>query len=109
MTDELNISRKEARRKERQELYQSKRWKECREYMMKTHPLCQDCLKEGRIVPAEEVHHIRSPFAPGLTEEEKYRRAFEVANLVCLCKECHIKRHHKDELTIQDKLKIYAD
>lgn len=101
-------SKKEERRKERQELYGSKRWKECREYMKMKYPLCQDCLKVGKVTPMEEVHHIKSPFAPHITEEEKYRRAFDESNLVCLCKECHWRRHHPEGL-IQDKIKKYED
>ena len=96
------------RTKERQALYQSKRWKDLRMYMVQKYPLCQDCLKEGRITPTEEVHHIKSPFARNISEEEKARRAYDEDNLVALCRECHIKRHHP-EGTIQDKLKKYEN
>ncbi len=108
MEDNLTVNKKLQRYRERQELYGSKRWKECREYMKMKYPLCQDCLKAGKITPMEEVHHIKSPFVKGISEEEKYRRAYDESNLVCLCKECHIKRHHP-ELTIQEKLKKYED
>ena len=99
---------KEERRIERQQIYNTTKWKNLRDYMKMTYPLCQDCLKQGIIKAAEEVHHIKSPFVKGLTEDEVYRRAYSVENLVCLCRECHIKRHHP-EGTIQDKLKKYAD
>lgn len=99
---------KDARRKERQQLYQSKQWKEIRIYMVQKYPLCQDCLKKGKITATTEVHHLKSPFAPGLTEEEKYRRAYDESNLVCLCRDCHIHRHHP-EGTIQDKIRKYSD
>lgn len=98
----------DARHKERQALYQSKRWKDLREYMVMTHPLCEDCLKEGRITATTEIHHIKSPFQRGLSEEEKARRAYDEDNLVALCRDCHIKRHHPDG-TIQDKLLKYSD
>ena len=65
-------------------------------------------MKEGRITPTTEIHHIKSPFAKGITEEEKAKRAYDENNLVALCRDCHIKRHHP-EGTIQDKLKKYAD
>lgn len=100
---------KEERRKERQSIYNTKRWKDLRAYMVQTYPLCQDCLKEGRLTPTEEIHHLKSPFAKGLTLEEKEKRAYDVDNLVALCKECHIKRHHKDELTMIDKIKKYSE
>lgn len=96
------------RHKERQAVYQSRMWKEVRLYMVQKYPLCQDCLKEGRITATEEVHHIRSPFVKGLTDEEKYRRAYDESNLVCLCKECHWRRHHPEGI-IQDKLKKYSE
>lgn len=99
----------DARKKERQEIYQSKRWKEVRKEYYQAHPLCERCLKEGRITPAHDIHHRLSPFAKGLTPEEKYRRAFDWSNLMALCVDCHIKEHHKDELTMKDKLDKYRD
>ena len=98
-----------ARNKERQMLYQSKRWKSLREYMVQTHPLCEKCLQEGKITPTQDVHHRLSPFQKGITEEEKERRAFDEKNLMCLCRDCHIKEHHKGELTIKEKLEKYKD
>lgn len=107
MTDE-ELSRREERHRERQLVYNTKQWKELRRYMVMKYPLCQDCLKEGKITPTEEVHHLKSPFRRGLSPEEKYRLAYDENNLVCLCRECHIKRHHP-ELLIQEKLQKYAD
>lgn len=94
---------------ERQEIYQSKRWKELRKYMVQKYPLCQMCLKEGRITPTQEVHHKLSPFQKGITQEEKERRAYDENNLMCLCQSCHIKIHHDGELTMKDKLEKYKD
>jgi len=105
---EEDLTRKEKRRKERQGVYQTKAWRELRDYMRMKYPLCQDCLKEGKITPMEEVHHIKSPFVNGISEEEKYKRAYDESNLVCLCRECHQRRHHPEGL-IQDKLKKYED
>ena len=96
------------RHKERQALYQSKRWKDLREYMVMTHPLCEDCLEEGRITPTEDIHHVLSPFQRGISEEEKAKRAYDENNLVALCRECHIKRHHPNG-TIKDLLDKYKD
>lgn len=97
------------RHKERQELYQSKRWKELRKYMVQKYPLCQMCLKEGRITPTQEVHHKLSPFQKGITQEEKERRAYDENNLMCLCQDCHIKIHHDGELTMKDKIIKYSE
>ena len=84
-----NINR---RNKKWQKYYGDKRWKQLREWQIRTHPLCQDCLFEGRSVPAEEVHHIR-PFGDGKTEEEKIELLLSPLNIVSLCKKCHDKRH----------------
>lgn len=100
------MRKKEDRKKERQKVYNSSRWKSIREYMKQTYPLCQDCLKNGKVTPMEEVHHIESPFKRGLSQEEKEKRAYSLDNLVCLCKQCHINRHHP-EGTIIDKLRKY--
>ena len=99
----------DVRHKERQELYQSRQWKDLRKKLQMERPLCENCLKKGIIKPMEECHHVLSPFQKGITEEEKYRRAFDEKNILCLCKDCHIKEHHKDELTIKEKLIKYQD
>ena len=80
------------RNKKWQKYYGDKRWKQLREWQIRTHPLCQDCLFEGRSVPAEEVHHIRA-FGDGKTEEEKWSLLLDPLNTVSLCKKCHSKRH----------------
>ena len=80
------------RNKKWQKYYGDKRWKQLREWQIRTHPLCQDCLFEGRSVPAEEVHHIR-PYGDGKTEEEKWSLLLDPSNVVSLCKKCHDKRH----------------
>ena len=33
-------------------------WKRIRDHYAAVHPLCEMCLKEGRLTPVEEVHHI---------------------------------------------------
>lgn len=52
--------------------------------------LCVDCLKKNRITSAEEVHHIVE-----LTQDNINNPAIalNLDNLVCLCRECHQKRH----------------
>ena len=50
------------------------------------HPLCEMCLKEGRLTPVEEVHHI-VPLSQGGTHRND--------NLMSLCQSCHTKLHHE--------------
>lgn len=57
-------------------------WKKIRARFLLRHPLCEQCLREGRLTPAEEVHHIL-PLASGGTNDE--------GNLMALCKSCHSK------------------
>ena len=55
-------------------------WKRIRDRYIKAHPLCEECEKEGRLTPAEEVHHI-IPLSKGGGNEN--------SNLMSLCKSCH--------------------
>ncbi len=59
-------------------------WRRVRARYVAKHPLCERCLKEGRITPVEEVHHI-IPVNRGGTNAE--------SNLMSLCKSCHNKIH----------------
>lgn len=60
-------------------------WKRIRDHYAAVHPLCEMCLKEGRLTPVEEVHHI-VPISQGGTHARD--------NLMSLCRSCHTKIHH---------------
>ena len=47
---------------------------------------CQDCRARGLYAPAEQVHHVRPLLRSPLL-------AIDQSNLVCLCEECHERRH----------------
>ena len=55
-------------------------WRRIRARYIQAHPLCEQCKSEGRLTPAEEVHHIL-PLADGGTHD--------AGNLMALCKSCH--------------------
>ena len=55
-------------------------WKRIRDRYAAAHPLCERCLKAGRMTPLEEVHHIL-PVSRGGTHDE--------SNLISLCRSCH--------------------
>ena len=57
-----------------------KAWKKIRDRHMAQYPLCEMCKKQGRLTPAEEVHHIK-PLSIGGTNDG--------GNLMSLCKVCH--------------------
>lgn len=59
-------------------------WKRIRDRYAAEHPLCEMCLKEGRLTPVEEVHHI-IPVSQGGTHDR--------SNLMSLCQSCHTKIH----------------
>lgn len=61
-------------------------WRKIRSRYVHKHPLCEECLKHGKCVPVEEVHHI-IPISEGGTNDE--------SNLMSLCRSCHEKIHDK--------------
>ena len=74
-------------KRERDQFYTGKRWRELREYWLRQQPLCQRCLNQGRVKPAHVVHHkVERLDDPSL--------AYDVENLESLCLSCHA-RHHK--------------
>jgi 5-methylcytosine-specific restriction protein A len=60
-------------------------WKRIRDRYASEHPLCELCLKEGRLTLMDEVHHILPVSQGGRHNQE---------NLMSLCRSCHTKLHH---------------
>lgn len=104
----MDISRREQRRKERHKIYNSKEWKLIRDTVIREHPLCSDCLKQQKITPAEEVHHIVSFMKYPESDPRRKEYAYNKSNLVALCRTCHILRHHP-ELRLIDKYGSYEE
>ena len=73
-----------------QKVYQSSRWRLLRSAKFHECPLCEVCLKVGKVTPTDEIHHI-IPFYNGVEVQEWL--AFDYDNLVSLCIECHKKAH----------------
>lgn len=59
-------------------------WRKIRAAYVKAHPLCEECLKIGKMTPVEEVHHVIPLSAGGTNRWE---------NLMSLCQSCHTKKH----------------
>ncbi|WP_090411891.1 HNH endonuclease [Eubacterium callanderi] len=55
-------------------------WKRIRDRYIAAHPLCEKCKRQGKLTPANEVHHIL-PLARGGTHDR--------SNLMALCTPCH--------------------
>lgn len=56
------------------------KWRKLRARFLNAHPLCEQCLLQGRYTLATEVHHIK-PLTDGGTND--------LSNLMALCKPCH--------------------
>jgi len=55
-------------------------WRKVRFRYITAHPICEECLKNNKLIPALEVHHI-IPLSKGGTHDNE--------NLLSLCKSCH--------------------
>lgn len=74
--------------------YNTKQWKNLRNYYIRRNPLCEICLSKGIVKEANEVHHIQ-PFLDGKTDEERWKLLTDEDNLMSLCYECHDEIHRK--------------
>lgn len=81
-------------RKERQKIYQSKRWQQLRRLKLSENPLCEVCQDNGAITPAVDVHH-RVSFMSQHDKAERNRLAFDIDNLQSLCRACHQYQHNQ--------------
>lgn len=95
-------------RKLRQQAYQNTTWRKLRDTFMKEHPICERCLAKGKITPATDVHHIKSPFRNG---EVNYSLLLDDKNLMSLCRECHgdIHASQQGHVSAEDVLKQLDD
>jgi len=69
-------------RKADKAFYKSRAWRACRAAILAEFPLCAQCDREGRLTPAEHVHHLQE-------RKERPELAFEASNLESLCQPCH--------------------
>ena len=92
----------------RRTAYNNSSWRKLRNTYIKEHPICEDCLSNGKITPAEDIHHIESPFKNG---EINYHKLLDSNNLVALCKQCHSSRHNKEQghISVEEVIKQLAD
>lgn len=75
--------------------YNSKEWKKCREgYKQSVNGLCERCLREGKYVPGDEVHH-KVWLTPVNINNPDITLSFN--NLELLCATCHSIEHNRIE------------
>ncbi|WP_010662552.1 HNH endonuclease signature motif containing protein [Marinilabilia salmonicolor] len=72
--------------------YNTSAWKKLRNVFIKTYPLCKDCEKQDRLVPAKYVDHI----VP-LTLENFWEYGLDWNNLQSLCAKCHQKKTNRSK------------
>lgn len=89
-TSHNNTDMRELRRK----VYATTAWKKLRLSYMKEHPICEECLKKGKVTPAEDIHHKRSFVQRG---QINWDLAYDDKNLMAVCKECHQEIHAKQQ------------
>lgn len=90
---------KTAEKEHRAKFYASTQWKKLRDGYYMQHPLCEICEEKGLVVPAEDIHHIISPFK----EKDVMYYFFNPNNLISTCKKCHGEIHGmKKESTLHN-------
>ena len=78
--------------KDKNEIYQSREWRELRIAKMRANPICELCEAEGVIHSTEAIHHIH-PIEESSSKEEMRKWAFMWSNLQSVCKYHHAKIH----------------
>ena len=74
-------------------LMNSRKWRALLMATIKrTNGLCEQCLKEGRVSAATEVHHIR-PIESVKDPHVMEQLAYDPSNLAALCRQCHHNAH----------------
>ena len=66
------------------DFYDSTAWRKLRAMYRRAHPLCEQCLREGRTTPANVVDHI--------VEIEDGGALLDPENLQALCYACHNRK-----------------
>lgn len=87
-----STSEKHGKNQEIAKYYNSSKWVKLRSAYLQANPLCERCLENEVVKPAEEVHHIK-PIGSGTSDLEMMGLAYDPNNLMALCKECHHEIH----------------
>lgn len=90
-----NIEEASKRRNSRwNRYYQSRQWKQLRQWKITNFPICEMHAKYGIIIPATSIHH-KKPFGLGQTEYEKWQLLLDPSNLISCCESCHDEFHRQ--------------
>lgn len=70
-----------------QKIYKTSKWKRVRSQAIAiANGLCEECIRRGKISYVDDVHH-KIPI------KVDFSKAYDLNNLICLCRSCHIKAH----------------
>lgn len=94
--------------KDKQEIYNSREWKELRIQKLRANPLCEVCEQEGIVTSAHAVHH-RHPIEDSTSKAEMRKWAFMWENLVSVCDACHAKIHKEERSHSKEAVKARAE
>ena len=78
----------------RTKIYNSKRWKDTRAYVLSLNPFCAECAENNRVTPANQVDHKKTLGEIYLSGD--YDDAYDIDNLQSLCAPCHGAKSAKD-------------
>lgn len=81
-----------SQKQDKQRIYNSKEWKLVRIAKLQRDPLCEVCKQNGKVVPAQAVHHI-VPIETATDFGYMRELAFRYNNLMSVCYSCHSDIH----------------
>lgn len=73
--------------------YRSKRWQKLRVLKKAQNPVCERCLKKGKVTPTYIIHHKEYITDKNYMDDDVF---FNLDNLESLCLECHNKEHFSE-------------
>lgn len=89
--------------------YTTRRWERLRRLKLQMNPLCEACLQDGEIVPAEVVDH-RIPISERGRKERWMTEAFPSLNqLASLCASHHNQKTRAEQLGQKDWMRAGCD
>jgi len=91
-------------RQEKMKWYKNKKWIEARKMVLvRDNGLCQICLKKKILKTGNIVHHI-------IEIDDDIEKAYELDNLLTVCRECHEEIHPDKECWLprkENKITVY--
>ena len=67
------------------------RWQRFRKRFLAAHPLCEECMKQGRYTKATDIDHIKAHRG----DPELF---WDLENMMALCHSCHSKKTAREDL-----------